>query len=274
MMHEVRSIPPAPRKARLSALLAHRWPILACGGALAVIGGLLAWLMFLQGGGKPSEQLRLDAGPVEFATATVDGVDKPMRRDGRDWQMVHYSIDLPDGAAPGSSIAPADLYRIGDRVQVEMLPHEQNVNRIVGTLRHVMVPWCRPQLWLSVVAVPGLLILLGWLAGAFQLRHVIVHGDVSVGRILAIQPVPHVLPEMLRVAYSFRDHRAVLRTGRHWVRRHGALGRRLYQVLEKGTDEPLPVLHDRRLPQWNRLLLPDDFLANPPTPRRAPATRA
>ncbi|MCA8964390.1 MAG: hypothetical protein KDC48_05875 [Planctomycetes bacterium] len=263
MMHEVRSIPPAPRKARLSALLAHRWPILAIGGALTVLGALLAWLMFLQAGGKPSEQLRLDAGPVDLATATVVGVDKAMTLDGRRWQMVHYVIEHPDGAAPGSSIAPAGRYAVQDSVQVEMLVGEENINRIVGTLRHVMQPWCQPERWLVTMVVPGLLVLLGWLAGAFQLRQVIVHGDVSVGRLLAIRPVAHVLPEMLDVVYSFRDHRAVLRHGRHWVRRHGELGQRLEQILADDADEPLPVLHDRRLPQWNRLLLPDDFLAAP-----------
>ncbi len=263
MMHEVRSIPPAPRKARRTALLAHRWPILAIGGALTVLGSLLAWLMFLQAGGKPSEQLRLDAGPVNLATATVVGVDEPMTLSGRQWQMVHYNINCPGGTSVGSSIAPAGLYRIDDTVQVEMLVGEENVNRIVGTLRHVMQPWCQPERWLVTMVVPGLLVLLGWLASAFQLRHVLVHGDVSVGRLLAIQPVPHVLPEMLRVAYSFRDHHAVLRHGSHWVRRHGELGRRLVRILADDTDEPLPVLHDRRLPQCNRMLLPDDFLVAP-----------
>ena len=61
------------------------------------------------------------------------------------------------------------------------------------------------------MAVPGGLLLLGWLAGVFQLRHVLVHGDVTVGVVHRIVRVPLVLPEMLRVDYTFRDHRAVTR---------------------------------------------------------------
>ena len=30
--------------------------------------------------------------------------------------------------------------------------------------------------------------------------------------------------------------------------------------------ESLPVLHDRRMPHWNRVLLPEDFLEQPHDP--------
>ena len=36
--------------------------------------------------------------------------------------------------------------------------------------------------------------------------------------------------------------------------------------MANGDFEPMPVLHDRRLPQWSRLVLPGDFLSSPATP--------
>lgn len=264
MMHEVRSIPPAPRRARRSAFFAYRWPVLAVGAAVTIIGSLLAWLMFLQAGGKPSDERRLDAGPVNLHWGRVDALDQPFWRNEAQWQTVHYQIAHPTGEAAGNCIAPAQQFAVDDRVQIEVLPDDDHINRIVGTHRHIVVPWCQPERWLFSLVVPGLLLLTGWSASAFRLYHVVVHGDVSVGRVLAIRPVPHVLPQMLLVHYSFRDHRATLRNGSHWVRRRGELGQRLAKAMAGGTDEPLPVLHDRRMPQWNRLLLPHDFLITSP----------
>ncbi len=264
MMQEVRSIPPAPRRVRVRALLAHRWPLLAVGTSLLATGSLLAWLMFLQAGGKASEQLRLDRGPTANARGTVDAVDEPFQRGGRWWQQVHFTFASAEGELPGHSYAAPAQFAAGDPIDVEYLPGEDHVNRVVGTARHISVAWCEPERWIGTLAVPGMLVLLGWLASVFQLRQVVVHGDVSVGQIVALEPVPFVLPQMWRVTYEFRDHRATPRRGRHWVRRHGELGQRLERLHASGRREALPVLHDRRLPQWNRLLLPSDFFATPP----------
>ena len=115
-----------------------------------------------------------------------------------------------------------------------------------------------------MLAVPGALLLVGWLAGVFQLRQVLVHGDVSIGVVHRVRRLPFVLPEMVRVDYTFRDHHAKTRHNHHWVRVHGELGARLLQQHEAGRYEEMPVLHDRRLPQWNRMLLSQDFLPPPP----------
>jgi hypothetical protein len=55
----------------------------------------------------------------------------------------------------------------------------------------------------------------------------------------------------------------VTRHGHHWVRAHGELGARLTDQAERAAFEEMPVLHDRRLPQWSRMLLPQDFLPQP-----------
>ena len=120
--------------------------------------------------------------------------------------------------------------------------------------------WLYAQFWIGIMVVPGTLILLAWLTAMLKLRQVLVHGDVSVGQVLDVRVVKNILPEMLAVTYQFRDHRATVRKNQHWVRARGALGNRLRNWTTKSRKEALPVLHDRRFPQWNRLLLPQDFL--------------
>lgn len=265
MMHEVRSIPPAPRRARRAALLAHRWPLALLGAVLAGTGALLAWLMFLQADGKPQDQHRLVTEPITTTPGKVLALDTPFQRGQQPWQRTHYRFEAPAGAAAGSSFGAPGSHREGDEVEIEYLVADPGINRIRGEYLHLSVPWCEPDFWLAALVAPGLCVLLGWAAGAFQLRAVLVHGDVSVGRIVAVEVVRHVLPEMLRVTYEFRDHRAELRRGRHWVRRHGELGQRLCAWHPSRRPEPFPVLHDRRFPHWNRILLPTDFLVGPPT---------
>jgi hypothetical protein len=259
MMQDVRSIPPAPRRIRLRPLLAHRWPLLAVGGGLCVLGSLLAWLMFLQAGGKFADTERLDRGPCGVVTGTVHEVGAPFRDGGRSWRCVFYGFPWQGVEVRGNAfVADAELL-VGQAVEVEVLVAEPNVNRIVGAARALDRSFLHPQFWFGLVVTPGALVLLGWLAGAFQLRHVLMHGDVSVGRVLAIAPVRFVLPQMVRVEFEFRDHRATLRRHSHWVRVHGALGARLLANARPGS-EPLPVLHDRQQPHQCRMLLSQDFL--------------
>ena len=91
----------------------------------------------------------------------------------------------------------------------------------------------------------------------------LVHGDVSVGTVTAVTPVRWILPETLRVSYEFRDHQSRIRRGQHWVRVHSGLGMRLLKQQHTGWFEPMPVLCDRQFPQWNRMLLADDFFHSP-----------
>lgn len=258
MMHELRSIPPAPRRIRLRPLLAHRWPLLAVSLLFVLAGSLLAWLMFLQAGGKPGDQHRLEQGPTTTVRGRVFAVD---RADGRARQQVHYRFDWQDKPQlEGHSNAVAGTFAPGTDVDVEVLREDPSINAVKGTVLFVDRAWLRPQFWLSVLVVPGALLLLGWLAGSFQLRQVLIYGDAAVGTVTSLRRVQLVLPEMLRVGYEFRDHRAISRRNAHWVRVHGELGSRLVRQMQSGTFEKMPVLHDRRLPQWNRMLLPQDFL--------------
>lgn len=264
MMQDVRSIPPAPRRIRLRPLVAHRWPLLAIGSGLCVLGTLVAWLMFLQIGGKFSDSVRLDRGPCEAATGTVLAVGEPFPDGGRTWRCVRYQFAWrPHGQEvklTGESFVAYEPPLVGAAVDVDVLREEANLNRLRGGVLLMDRGYLHPQFWLGSVVAPGALLLLGWLVGAFQLRHVLVHGDVSVGYVIATAPVPLVVPQMMLVEYQFRDHRAIARRNRHWVRVHGDLGVRLLQRQAPTGIEPLPVLHDRRQPNQSRLLLPQDFL--------------
>jgi len=269
MMHEVRCIPTAPRRVRAGPVLAHGWPLLAVGAVMTVVGGLWAWMLFLAAGAKPSDQRRLDEGPTEQVQGVVDRVDEPLRdrsgnlvpwHDAVQRQTVHYQFRWRDRDLMGESLAELGECAVGSDVTVELLAHEPHINRIVGTLLHLERAWLQPGNWLLGVVGPGALLLLGWLSGVLRLRHVLVHGDVAVGTVLGVWPVRGVLPEMLRVAFVFRDRHAVTQRGGHWVRVHSGLGRRLAQQLQAGRYEPMPVLHGRRSPRGGRMLVPQDFL--------------
>ena len=268
MRQEVRDIPPAPRRVRWRPLFAHRWLLFVPGSVMLVIGCLVAWLMFLQSGGKMSMGPTLDAGPVIRVDGRLTEVREARTIDGKSWQDVRYAFVVPvDGQASnrsGGCFLPAGAWRTGDPVQVEVLASNPNVTRVAGGMLHIDRDWLRARFWLVMVAVPGAMLLLGWLAGAFQLRQVLMHGDVSIGTVHRVVRVPVVLPEMLRVDYTFRDHRAKTRHNHHWVRAHGELGRRLLAQMADRRYEELPVLHDRNLPWWNRMLLPADFWPQPP----------
>ena len=221
MRHEVRSIPPAPRRVRLRPLLAHRWPLLAAALPMVLMGGLIAWAMFLQSGGKFSLGPQLDAGPTQIANGEVTRVHDSVAFDGRDWNDVRYEFTYEGSKVYGGSFVAAGRYSVGDEVQVELLVRDPNVNRALGGTLHIDRRWLYARFWIVILVAPGALILLGWLTGVAQLRQVLVHGDVSVGEVLAVEPVPYLLPETLRVTYEFRDHRARLRKNRHWVRAAG-----------------------------------------------------
>jgi hypothetical protein len=266
MRHELRAIPPAPRLVRWRPLFAHRWLLLAAGLPLVAIGALVAWLMFLQSGGKMSLGPRLDAGPVVRVPGVLRAVWPPRAfPDGSQRQEVRYEFRIESSNLRGGCFVPVGEWREGGACEVEALAADWNVNRIRGGALHLDRDWLRARFWVTALAVPGGLLLLAWLAGALQLRQVLVHGDASLGVVHRVQRVQGVLPEMLRVDYTFRDHRATTRHNRHWVRAHGELGVRLLAQMAAGRFEEMPVLHDRRFPQWNRMLLPADFL-RPPGP--------
>jgi len=279
MMREVHGIPPAPRRVRWRAVLWYRWPLALAAFVLAIYGGAFTWMLFLAHGAKPSDNERLDRaqelGQLQHAEGEVTsllgfGAEFPRRpaelhgQPSEHWSY-HFTVPTVGGNLSlfGHCFAPAvDHLRVSQTVTVEYLAEEPQLSRIVGTRLDLLPWWVRPGLWLRVLVVPGGLCLLLWFTSALLLRHMMALGDVGVARVTAVRRLRFVVPGMLVVHFSFRDHHADERHGRHWVRVRSPLGGRLR--LPDQVGERLPVLHGRRWPQFSRLALPADFLSERP----------
>lgn len=263
MRREIQAIPPAPRIVRWGAVLAYRWPVGLVGASLAVYGGVFTWMLFLAFGGKASDNAALDQGPVARQQAVVQVVEP-----GAGWfgekpaERITYAFHDGTLERRGMCFAPAGSHAVGASVEVEVHGQQPHLHRIAGS-RLDLLPWfLRPETWFALTIVPGCLALLAYAASFMHVRNVLAHGDVGVALIGSARRIPLVIPAMLDVRYRFRDHRANECKGRHWVRVHGELGRRILDQLRGGSDV-LPVVHDRKWPQYSRLVLPCDFEAQP-----------
>lgn len=253
MLQEIRKIPPAPREVRWRAVLWHRWPIALFGFVFAVYGGVFTLMLYFAAGGKPSDEARLDR-EASTARGQVTEIRVVEAGDPGIDEVVYRFEDAVGVFRIGDSFAEGSLYRVSNPVTVEFLAGEAGINRIAGTRLGLLPRWVQPSLFLGLLVLPGLLALGLWFQGVFDLKRMMGTGDVGVAEILEIRRQPLVLPSMLAVCYRFRDHRAIPRVGRHWVRARSALGEEL-------STEPthMPVLHHRRWPQFSRLALVCDF---------------
>jgi hypothetical protein len=276
MTREVHDVPPAPRRVRWRAVAWHRWPLALAGFLLSVYGGLFGLMFGFAGTGSLSRtDQKLTAGLGDGSTQRVAGLVAgveavPERLRGAGLEVVRFEYEhARAGAARGQCFAPAGRFRTGDRVTVEYDVAHGELSRIVGTRVTLVSLLAFARDWFGWVVAPGLCALLLWFGSVLRLRHLLAHGDVAAVEILSARAVRGVIPNMLAVQFQFRDHRAELRRGRHWVRQRSALGVRL-------GDEPrrLAVVHDRRHPRRCRLVLASDFHATPPVPAPDPAARS
>ena len=268
MTREVQGIPPAPRPARWHKALGYRWPLAALAFSLACYGGVWTWMLFLANGGKAADGRRLDAGPTREAVATVTEVEPSGIIDAdTPADRVVFTYDAGGhNAWRNESFAAQGTFTKGDEAVVEYLPGEPHISRLVGWHADLLPDLVEPGLWLVWLVVPGLLAGLAYLIGVMHLRRILVHGDVTVARVLAVERVPLCLPEAWSARFSFRDHSAKEITSRHWVRAHSELGRRLRPLLDGEVEElRMPVLHDRQRPRSCRLVTAEDFAPIPPT---------
>lgn len=267
MSREVQGIPPAPRPVRWSRVLGYRWPLAAVALALGAYVGLWTWMMFLAAGGKARDGRRLDAEPTVQASASVTKVEELGEDQRVDYTFEHVMASGQRVELRDTSFAPRGTFAAGDRATVELLPAEPNVSRLAGHRSDRIPKWLQPGPWFLLLVVPGLLAGLAWLAGVLHLRQVLVHGDVGIARVLSVRRVRWCLPETWSVQFTFRDHRAQERRSRHWVRAHSTLGARVRPPGHHALVR-VPVLHDRRWPQYCRLVVTEDFA---PAPERGPA---
>src|SRR5687767_10432850 len=212
MRRELQQIPPAPRIPRWPPVLWARWPLAFLAFVGAVYGGVITLMFFYAWGGQPADDALLDrlGSRADGTIIEVEPRDAPATAP--QMARVRYQFQTaPARTMDGEMYLPATKYTVGAPVDVDFVADRPHVNRIVGErlsrLRNVSQP-----LWRWFV-MPGLAALVLWLLGVLRTRHLLRHGDVGIADLRDVRPLPFVLPGMLRVTYSFRDHRARERRG-------------------------------------------------------------
>lgn len=262
MRRELRHIPPAPRTPRWPPVLWARWPLAFVAFLGAVYGGVITLMFYYAWGGKPGDDDRLDESGRR-TVGTITAVEPlQVRVDGQTMARVQYRFDFgPGQSSQGMQFAPNEHFAVGQTIDVEFLPERPELSRIYGT-RHTHLPNLAVPLWRWFV-LPGMASLLLWLLGVWRTRGLLRAGDIAVAELVAVHPVPIVLPSMLRVTYRFLDRHAHERRGRHWVRRRSVLGAKLGAT---PTPVTAPVVHDRAHPWRSRVVTVDDFVLAPASP--------
>ena len=251
MFRKIREIPPAPREVRWPAVLWYRWPIAVAGFVLAVYGGVFTLMLYFAAVG--GDDAGFD-GNSPTAIAEITDV-APVGAARRGIDQVSYRFRDANGVVQeGTSYADEGVYTVSDHETVQYQEGRPIVNRLSGTQLSLLPGWVEPSLFLGLLVLPGVLALGLWFQGVFDLKRMMSTGDVGVAEVLEVRKLRVVVPGTLAVCYRFRDHRAILRVGRHWVRARSALG----EHLASGPGY-MPVLHHRRWPQFSRLALVQDF---------------
>ena len=256
MASEIQRIPPAPRRVAWRKVLGYRWPLAAVAFVLAAYCGVLTWMLFLANSGIIEDRNRWEAGPRKPVVAVIRSAVPTAALGSPVPQHVEYDFYADGQSFSGEGNVDSGTFTEGQAIDVEFLAGTPSINYVAG-VRREQSRWLETVF--ALVVVPGLLIGIGYAVGVLHLRRVLAHGDVGQAQITMVRRVPFCLPESFAVHYVFRDHRAMERTGRHWVRAHSALGQRLLTMMRHGSYDRVPVLHDRTSPQHSRLVLPDDF---------------
>ena len=267
MTREVREIPPVPRPVRWSAVLWFRWPLALCAFLLGVYGGLWTLMLYFASSGKPLDDVKLDRGStvtVGSVTAVVSVPETIYLPPAE--HAVYTFVDADGHARDGKCFVLPDAVDVGASVDIEYVGVSPEINRIRGGRIGRLPDYVTPAFRLTVI--PGLAFLAMWLYSVLRMRRVLIFGDAAVAELTEIRRLPVINPGTLAVSFRFRDRRARITDGRHWVRERSALGQR---VLEATTD--MVVVHDRRRPRWHRLVVAEYFHPPPPLadPDRAPA---
>lgn len=256
MRLELQQIPPAPRQPRWPPVLWSRWPLALLAFLLTVYGGTVTLMFFYVWGGAPSDDARLDAGGQRVPAEVVQVI--PIASTPPRWLVYFRFQPTPRTTAEGEAYVDAEPPR-GAPLEVEFLPGEEHVSRIVGTHRSRLAALSAP-IWQSLwrwMMLPGLGALLLWWLGVLRTRNLLIRGDVAVAALDRVTPVALVVPGMLHVAFSFRDRRARVQHGWHWVRARSRLGLKL-----QAAPAQAPVVHDRDRPWICRVVTGDDFVGS------------
>ncbi len=230
----------------------HRWPLVPLAFFLLIYGGLWTLMLFFASAGKPIDDRKLDtdAQTIQGLVTRVESTETFME-DGSEAVRVNYEFSVESTRMFGFSFAAIGP-RNGDTVEVQYLADAPHVNRIAGGRLSLLGDYVTTTFIITVI--PGVAVLLTWIVGVLRLRDLLVHGDVAVAHVLAVRTTAWPVPVMLRVHFSFRDHRARECTGHHWVRARSRLGLRL-----STSPSSIAIVHDRDQTHRHHLVIADEF---------------
>jgi hypothetical protein len=232
-------------------VLWHWWPVAFLGFVFGIYGGLITLMTALAAGGKQSDDLLIDA-----EARTVEGRVEKIDQDGTGIEPMRlsYTFTLPNGQERfGRSFLRRPGTAEGDRITIEYAASKPYVSRAKGG-RLNLAPRL-DHLFFWVLLLPGLLLISTWAIAVLRLHHLMCAGDVGIAELRAVETLPFIVPSMIRVTYSYRDHRARQRIAAHWVRARSALGQRLV-----AQPTHLPVVLNRSGRGVSRLVMADDFV--------------
>jgi hypothetical protein len=291
MSLELRDIPPAPRGVRTHAVVWRAFGACLAGSVLLIYGGVLTLLLWISDRGSyyTEAERSLDR-EREVLVGSVTAIEARSSWRGDAMDLVRFRFQAGDGIAQdGASFFARGVHAVGEEIEIEYSPKTGDSRVLGGSLVQPMEA-TGTAFWITVV--PGVGLLLLWLAAVLRMRHVLRHGDVAIAEPVEVRRVPFMVPTMLEVRFRFRDRSARVREGRHWVRARSELGERLSTASARPRTEPrvlwtpkrglapvvptdwqtvrssdlprLCVIHDRARPQDHRLVTASDFEPSPP----------
>lgn len=256
------SLPAAPRAVAFRVAARAWWPI-GIGAIVTTSSLTLITMVFLaiDGFRLPTTDTALDReGLVSDREVRIESIEVTGFHVGNQYaRRVHYTF-----ATPGGERAAGHAYqwpgvrelREGGTAALEVLPDDESVHRLRGTVRALSSLWL-PELagW---VLLPAAFLLLVWLRQVWRVLVLLRHGEARTFVLESCAPAKGVNPPQLKVRYRFTAADGTPAEGGHWVGRSTPLGLLLQQAAAGTQPTGACVVHDPVDPARNRLLAISD----------------
>lgn len=251
-------LPPAPRDVPFRVAAQAWWPFgLGVGITAGVLLLLVVVFLAIDGFRLPTTDTALDRDAfVSDRDVRVESIERTgFRVNSTHVHRVHYTFTGTDGTRVGGHSyqwpGPREL-REGGTAAVELLPGDESVHRLRGTV-HAMSSLWLPTL-MGWVLLPALFLLLLWFRRAWRTAVLLRQGEARPFEVESCAVVQGVNPPRLRVRYRFTAADGTQHEGGHWVPRNAPLGRLLEQAAAGSRPQGACVVHDPVDPSRNRLL--------------------
>jgi len=251
-------LPPAPREVPFRVAAQAWWPLgLGVGITAGVLVVIVVVFLAIDGFRLPTTDAALDRDAfVSDREVRVESIERSgFRVNSTHVHRVQYTFTGADGTrVSGHSYqwpGPREL-REGGTAAVELLPGDESVHRLRGTVHAMSTLWL-PTL-MGWALLPALFLLLLWFRRAWRTAVLLRQGEARPFEVESCAVVKGVNPPRLRVRYRFRAADGTQHEGGHWVPRNGALGRLLDGAAAGSSPEGACVVHDPIDPARNRLI--------------------